>query len=330
MSFSNEQRWVQLFTDHPSLVRIISYMMHSENLDYYFIYTSLHNVVLGNNIMFIAGEPLKDEIYDKIVAMIYTFEGENPSQFAKLNEAFNQTEIVIPPKLICKTCNVFGKPIQFYNSSAGVCYCSKECKDPEARALKGNSKTGNPLESIDKFNTKLQTKLLKHFSGIFSIFLRGVLTFYMKDHQFNLDLLVVLGTLTRMGIGSHLIKRLKSTMLSVPQGYIFVIASTFLNETQWYFYASNGFRIVFLSNEDRIKQLHDQCNYFLVFSSSETFSNLKQLTNPLTPDLWKKYHAMLVIYVCQFNTLLWDYMSTVPGILFICVVNLSCIHKCLL
>ena len=62
-------QWLQLFADHPNLICVVlyiflvSYILHSSDVDYYFIYTSLHNAVLQSNIIFIEGGDICDDIY---------------------------------------------------------------------------------------------------------------------------------------------------------------------------------------------------------------------------------------------------------------------------
>ena len=92
----NEQKWLQLFADHPNLICVVWYILHSSDLDYYFIYTSLHNAVLQSNIMFIEGD-----IAQHLIDMLVLFETDNPVLFQTLKDAFNSSAIVIPPKLIC-------------------------------------------------------------------------------------------------------------------------------------------------------------------------------------------------------------------------------------
>ena len=82
------------------------------------------------------------------------------------------------------------------------------------------------------------------------------------------------------------------------------------------FYARNGFRMLTLSNEDRLQYLYDHCNYCLVFSEHENFSKLPTLptSSHISPQL-DDYHLMLTIYVCRSNNRLLEFILNIPGII---------------
>ena len=107
--------------------------------------------------------------------------------------------------------------------------CSDDCKDANCREIKNT----DTLVAIAKYDKDLEKFLKDRFEGFVSEHFSGVMTFSIENRQLNLDLLAVYSLNARKGIGSQLICRLKTVMHAIPEGYIFVIASSFENKLQW-------------------------------------------------------------------------------------------------
>ena len=237
---SNEQVWVQLLTGHPDLVRVIAYIFHGKYLDYYFIYSSLVSAVDGKSAILISGIPLTPDLSASIIALLEAFQIDSPGFSKKLNDAFNvDTAEVSSTKMICSKCKEFGKEI-FYINNSNEFICSDECKDANCREIEDK----DTLVAIAKYDRDLEKCLKDHFGGFVSQHFSGVLTFSIENRQLNLDLLTVYSSNARKGIGSQLISRLKTVMYTIPEGFIFVVASSFENKLQW-----SKLYILYLAND---------------------------------------------------------------------------------
>jgi len=176
---TNEQSWIELFTNHPDFIYVIAYLLHDEYLDCSFIHYCLNDASLHDKKILISGLNINDKVSKQLIEDFSKFKTKSTKTWPNLVNIFSAPQVI--------------------------------------------------------FDWDIHKILVSRFGEVISTHLNGIIVYSIENRKINLDLLVVHQSMLRKGIGSQLVSRLKYVVGSmiIPQAYIFVVASNFLNKNQW-------------------------------------------------------------------------------------------------